>query len=337
MLKQRVREAGLLDKQPQFYLRSILVKMLLLAASLAAFVLFRQQPLVLALDAMALAIVFGQLGFQLHDAGHRQMFEEGRLNIAVGLLTGNLLLGISYGWWVDKHNQHHANPNQVDVDPDIGRGVISYSEAQALESRGVHRLIARYQAYLFFPLLFLLAWAMHANSGRFLLTRRSKYRPLELGLLAVHVLLYVGFFLYILGPWWTLIVIVIHQCCGGLYMASVFAPNHKGMPQVEADDHLDFLRQQVLTSRNVRGHPLTDVWYGALNYQIERHLFPTMARNRWPRRTSSSASSARSMAFPVTRPRCCNPIGRSSASCTRSELHCASAIPTAGQPQSRAA
>jgi fatty acid desaturase len=208
------------------------------------------------------------------------MFEEGRLNIAVGLLTGNLLLGMSYGWWVDKHNQHHANPNQVDVDPDIGPGVISYSEAQALESRGVHRLIARYQAYLFFPLLFLLAWAMHASSGRFLLTRRSKYRPLELGLLAVHVLLYVGFFLYTLGPWWTLIVIVIHQCCGGLYMASVFAPNHKGMPQVEADNHLDFLRKQVLTSRNVRGHPLTDVWYGALNYQIEHHLFPTMARNR---------------------------------------------------------
>jgi hypothetical protein len=36
VLMQRVREAGLLDKQPQFYLRSILVKMSLLAASLAA-------------------------------------------------------------------------------------------------------------------------------------------------------------------------------------------------------------------------------------------------------------------------------------------------------------
>jgi fatty acid desaturase len=280
VLKQRVREAGLLDKQPWFYVRSIIFKLTLLAASLAVFVLFRRQPWVLAADAVALAIIFGQLGFQLHDAGHRQMFEKGRLNTVVGLLTGNLLLGMSYGWWVDKHNRHHANPNDVDADPDIGPGVISYSEEQALASRGVLRLVARYQAFLFFPLLFLLGWIMHANSSRFLLGRGSKYRRLEVGLLALHVLLYVGFFFYWLGPWWALMAIGISQCCGGFYLASVFAPNHKGMPQVEAGSEPDFLRRQVLTSRNVRAHPLTDVWYGGLNYQIEHHLFPTMARNR---------------------------------------------------------
>jgi fatty acid desaturase len=34
----------------------------------------------------------------------------------------------------------------------------------------------------------------------------------------------------------------------------------------------------VLTARNIRGHPLTDLWYGSLNYQVEHHLFPTMPR-----------------------------------------------------------
>jgi fatty acid desaturase len=29
----------------------------------------------------------------------------------------------------------------------------------------------------------------------------------------------------------------------------------------------------------VRGAPLTDLFYGGLNYQIEHHLFPTMPRN----------------------------------------------------------
>ncbi|MDP8950858.1 MAG: fatty acid desaturase, partial [Actinomycetota bacterium] len=42
----------------------------------------------------------------------------------------------------------------------------------------------------------------------------------------------------------------------------------------------DFLRRQVLTSRNVTAHPLTDFWYGGLNYQIEHHLFPSMPRNK---------------------------------------------------------
>jgi hypothetical protein len=28
------------------------------------------------------------------------------------------------------------------------------------------------------------------------------------------------------------------------------------------------------------GHPLTDFWYGGLNYQIDHHLFPGMPRNQ---------------------------------------------------------
>jgi Fatty acid desaturase len=64
----------------------------------------------------------------------------------------------------------------------------------------------------------------------------------------------------------------------GLYLGSVFAPNHKGMPILSRDDDSDFLRRQVLTARNVRGGRLTDLLLGGLNYQIEHHLFPSMPR-----------------------------------------------------------
>ena len=50
------------------------------------------------------------------------------------------------------------------------------------------------------------------------------------------------------------------------------------MPLLEAGDRTDFLRRQVLTSRNVRGGWLTDAALGGLNYQIEHHLFPSMPR-----------------------------------------------------------
>ncbi len=208
------------------------------------------------------------------------MFERSRLNVLVGLLTANLGLGMSYGWWVDKHNRHHANPNSEDLDPDIGPGVIAYSEEQAWNSKGVGRFIAKYQAFFFFPLLFLLGFSMHYRSVQFLVKRRSKYRVLELVLLASFWLLYVGFFVLVLGPLPALLAILIQQCCGGCYMALVFAPNHKGMPQIEAGTNVSFLVRQVITSRNVKPHPLTDVWYGALNYQIEHHLFPTLPRNQ---------------------------------------------------------
>jgi fatty acid desaturase len=50
------------------------------------------------------------------------------------------------------------------------------------------------------------------------------------------------------------------------------------MPILAASDKTDFLRRQVLTSRNVRGNWLTDFALGGLNYQIEHHLFPSMPR-----------------------------------------------------------
>jgi fatty acid desaturase len=46
------------------------------------------------------------------------------------------------------------------------------------------------------------------------------------------------------------------------------------MPHPTGDE--DYLRKQVLTSRNVRGGWFVDVALGGLNYQIEHHLFPGM-------------------------------------------------------------
>jgi fatty acid desaturase len=63
-----------------------------------------------------------------------------------------------------------------------------------------------------------------------------------------------------------------------MYMGLSFAPNHKGMPAERPGDNWDFLRRQVLTSRNVQGGPVVDLLLGGLNYQIEHHLFPSMPR-----------------------------------------------------------
>jgi fatty acid desaturase len=277
VLKRRISAAGLLDKRPGYYLLSITTNFVLLAGSLL--VLFSYRNLwVQALAAAALGIVCGQLGYQLHDSGHRQMFAAGWKNALVGLFTADLLLGMSYGWWVHKHNLHHGNPNDVDLDPDIEVGAITYSTKDALARGRLGRLIAMYQVYLFFPLTTFLAWSMHVTGMRYLVSTASRYRLLEFGLLGLHSAIYVGAMLFFLGPWSALMVVVIHKAVGGAYMASVFAPNHKGMPQTDKNSRLDFVRTQVLTARNIRGHPITDLWYGSLNYQIEHHLFPTMPR-----------------------------------------------------------
>jgi fatty acid desaturase len=277
LLKRLIQDAGLLDKNPAYYALSIATNLLMWTACLV--VLFTVGTVwAQALAAAVLGIISGQLGFQLHDSGHRQMFASPGKNALVGLVTANLMLGMSYGWWVQKHNRHHGNPNDVDLDPDIKVGAIAYTEEQAQARRGAGRLAAMYQAYLFFPLTTFLAWSMHITGLTYLIKETSRYRRLEFVLLAVHAIVYLGAMVYFLGPWSALLVVLIHKAVGGAYMASVFAPNHKGMPQTDSESRLDFVRTQVLTARNVRGNPITDLWYGALNYQIEHHLFPGMPR-----------------------------------------------------------
>jgi len=276
-LKRRIQDAGLLNKRRGYYALSISTNMVLLVGCLV--VLFTVGTAWgQALAAIALGIISGQLGFQLHDSGHRQMFESARKNAIVGLITADGLLGMSYGWWVQKHNRHHGNPNDVDLDPDISVGAIAYTVEQAMARRKIGRLLAMYQGYFFFPLTTLLAWSMHVTGVSYLVTEKSRYRRLEFGVLVAHTLIYLGMMIFFLGPWSGLMVVLIHKAVGGAYLASVFAPNHKGMPQTDSTSKLDFVRTQVLTARNVFGHPLTDLWYGSLNYQIEHHLFPGMPR-----------------------------------------------------------
>jgi fatty acid desaturase len=276
-LMRQVRGAGLLDRRLGYYARKIVATVALMVAGWVVFALVGDSWWQLAVAAF-LAVAFTQFGFLGHDAGHLQIFRSRRGNYLVGLLLGNLGIGLSYGWWVDGHNRHHAHPNQKDKDPDIEIGALAFTVDQANAKRGLVRFIARYQAYLFFPLLLLEAVALRASSFEALARRGMRNRSWETLMIALHFVGYFAAVLLVLSPVKAAVFVLVHQGLFGLYLGCSFAPNHKGMPILEADDETDYLRRQVLTARNVRGGRLTDFALGALNYQIEHHLFPTMPR-----------------------------------------------------------
>jgi fatty acid desaturase len=277
-LLRNVKAAGLLDRRTRHYLIKIAITGGLLAGGWAIFVVLGDTWWQLAIAAF-LAIMFTQVGFIGHDAGHRQIFRSRRANYLTGLLHGNLAIGLSYGWWVDKHNRHHAHPNQEEKDPDIDIGVLAFSATQRRAKRGrVTRFITRRQGYLFLPLLMAEAVQLHINSIQALARRGLRHRAWEWLLLGLHTAGYLAAVLLVLPPVKAAVFILVHQALFGLYLGVSFAPNHKGMPVLAADDRTDFLRRQVLTSRNVRGNWLVDLVLGGLNYQIEHHLFPSMPR-----------------------------------------------------------
>jgi fatty acid desaturase len=277
-LSRQIKQAGLLDRRRGWYAAKIGSNLALLAAGAAAFAILGESWWQLA-TAAYLAVVFTQLAFVGHDAGHRQLFGSRRANDRVGLLHANLLVGISFGWWVPKHNAHHSNPNHEDLDPDISITALAFTADQASAKHGLVRLLARHQAWLFFPLLLLEAAHLHLASLKAIIRGGwGRANAVEGLLLGAHVAGYVTALVVVLSPLQALAFVVVQQGLFGLYLGCAFAPNHKGMPTLTQADELDFLRRQVLTSRNVRGSWPVDWLLGGLNYQIEHHLFPNMPR-----------------------------------------------------------
>ncbi|HEY1574723.1 MAG TPA: acyl-CoA desaturase [Pseudonocardiaceae bacterium] len=276
-LSRTIRDAGLLRRRYGYYL---LTMGLTIAAFAAAWVVFGflgnswWQLFV----AGFLALVCTHLSFIGHDAGHKQIFRGRRANDVVGVLHGGLV-GLSYGWWVSKHNRHHANPNHEDDDPDLDIPALAFTVGQGHTKIGLTRFIAKYQAFLFFPLLLLEGLNLHWASIQAVWRGQTKLGRVERALLLTNIAVYLAAVFLVLSPGIGVLFIVVHQCIWGVYMGCSFAPNHKGMPTLTAGHSLDFLRKQVLTSRNVRGGWWVDFTLGGLNYQIEHHLFPSMPRS----------------------------------------------------------
>ncbi len=253
------------------------------------------------LIAAALGILFTQVAFLSHEAAHRQILSSGPANDRLARLLGNGVVGMSYSWWTTKHTRHHANPNRVGKDPDIDVDTISFLEEDAATSRGIRQWITRRQGWLFFPLLTLEGLNLHYLAVRHVTGRGAvKGRWTEIGLLVlrfavvwtpVFVFLPLGMAFAFLG---------VQLAVFGIYMGASFAPNHKGMPVVAPGARLDFFSKQVRTSRNIRGGWWATSLMGGLNYQIEHHLFPNMARPHLARAREFVQAHCTALGIPYT-------------------------------------
>jgi fatty acid desaturase len=278
-LKQRIRAAGLLRKQPRYYTVKITGTVLLAVPSVVVMFLTRN-PFVQIVNALYLAAVFAQFGFLGHDIGHTQVVRKGPVATTLKLFFGPVLIGVSSTWWVTKHNAHHGHPNREGSDPDISLPIVAFSDNQVRAMNRMQRMVVRWQ-HVLLPFMLLFEGIVLRLSGIvYLLSRRGRRWAPELTLIAIGLVAYGGLIYYTLGLGTGIMFVLIQQAAFGLYMGSVFAPNHKGMPVLDGDAKVDFLLEQVVTSRNVSGGRATDFFFGALNYQIEHHLFPTMARNQ---------------------------------------------------------
>jgi len=277
-LLARVKSEGLLSRSRTYYIMLIVILSLSLLATITGMYFLGDTWAQLAL-APAMAVIMTQFSFVTHEAAHRQVFTSGQANDTTARILANAVVGISYSWWMSKHTRHHANPNTIGKDPDIQSDFIMFQDDKAAETKGFTKAFVKRQGWLFFPILTLEGLNLHVQAFRRVFSKEPlKHRGTEITLLLARNLGY-PVILLALMPWYIAAVfLVLHMALFGVYMGASFAPNHKGMPQIPAGLKVDFLRRQVMTSRNIRGGLFMDHFMGGLNYQVEHHLFPSMAR-----------------------------------------------------------
>jgi fatty acid desaturase len=274
-----VRDAGLLRRRHLYYWTQLVVAILAFAGIWVGFALLGHSWFQLIL-AGALGVVVTQFGFLGHDASHRQIFDSAAWNAWTARLLAGVFAGLSFSWWRAKHNRHHKSPNKAGYDPDIAPGAIAFTPDIVEARTGFSGWLAQRQGWFFFPLLTLEGINLHVSSLRSTLdgTAAQPWRRLEFVLVSTRLAAYVGVLLVFLPLGMAAAFFAIQMAVFGLCLGAAFAPAHKGMPIVPPSMKLDFLRRQVMVSRNVYGNPLVDFFMGGLNYQIEHHLFPNMPR-----------------------------------------------------------
>ena len=249
-----VRELGLLRRRYTYYWTRIGLVLAALGGVIAGFVLLGNSWFQL-LMAGALALILVQVAFLSHDSAHRQIFDSAAWNDWTARLLAGGLAGMSITWWKNKHSKHHNAPNQISKDPDIGIGVIAFTPDHAdSRRRGFIKWFGDRQGWLFFPLLTLEGLSLHVSSLQHLFRRgATRVERIEAAVVVSRLGLYVTA-LYVVLPFGKASAFLgLQLAVFGVCLGGSFAPNHKGMPLVPKTMKLDFLRRQVLMSRNIRG------------------------------------------------------------------------------------
>lgn len=276
-LRETITKEGILDRDYFFYASLFTVSMLGFLFSAFLFLVSFTTPL--APLYFLLFMIFGiQLAGIFHDAGHKAIFKSAKNNNMLGYITA-FVANMSFSYWKYKHNKHHAKPNEIDADPDIDIPLFSFTENKK-QQNFLTKSLLKYQAYLYYPLG---TTTLFYERYKSLIYMKNHFKPKMifeiLSLVAGAFFWYIAPF-FLLPPVLAVLFVILTNFGIGIYMSNIFAPNHKGMPQIKSGAKISFIEQQVRTARNIKPSLFVDTFYVGLNYQIEHHLFPDCPRRK---------------------------------------------------------
>ena len=227
------------------------------------------------------AVAMLTMGYVGHDAGHYSLSRVRWVNDVWGQFGMTFLCGFSFGFWRSRHNRHHAHCQEIEGDPDMRFGVLFsvYPDSDNWKTP-LGRVFLRVQKWAFWPLAAFYWVSLRYDGIRDLFQRPDETR-VDRFLIPLHWIALLVIPGLVFGWHAAIAAYLAMSCVSSVMTASVFIPNHIGMRRVDDTQKLSYLEQQITTSRNIANPPLLDFYYGGLNSQIEHHLFPRIAHNRY--------------------------------------------------------
>jgi fatty acid desaturase len=243
-----------------------------------------------------LVSTLGMLGVstQAHSASHGAFSDKKWQNQFLTYLGYPVLLGLSATYWLTKHvATHHKSPNIDGFDDDIHlQPLFALTHEQVQNSGRLVRFYYRYIQWLVVvPAISLNALNMQRWGWLYLFGKLARPRSrtlahwLDLGALALHLVLWIGLPMLFFPAGAVLLAYVLRMAVLGYVIFAAFAPAH--LPEEAAivdlsQRHADFALRQTATSLNYRTGPLGRLLCAGVEFQIEHHLFPNYSHVYYP-------------------------------------------------------
>ena len=274
-LRDRARDAGFLNDTPAAYAALLVCVSAFFGAAYAMLFFANEWQRYLLLIPVAFGMV--QYSYLGHDAGHFALSSKRRINTIVGVFSMTVMNGLAFSYWRKQHDQHHRHSQLESRDPDMQSDVVALYAESARNKRGIGKLVTRFQAPLILFLYFMHPFQIRLDGVRYVLRNPDSTRNDQVALLG-HVAVYLLLPAIALG-WQVALVnyLFVSMLCG-LFYGPAFITNHVGTESFTDAHQISYWRRQIIGSRNVRVPEIFDYYFGALNFQIEHHLFPDMSR-----------------------------------------------------------
>ncbi|KAJ3019473.1 hypothetical protein HKX48_002062 [Thoreauomyces humboldtii] len=289
-LEKKIRDAGLFDTNPWYYVAHIVEYAVFLTIGIVG-VVYGTQWWHYLTSAVFMGAFWQQTAFAAHDAGHNGITHVREWDATIGIFLGNFCGGLSIGWWKKSHYVHHIATNHPEHDPDIQQLPFFALSKRFLDNlhssfynRTMHftnfaKAMVPFQHLYYYVVLCFARFLLYVLGWTFILTEPNyDKRHLEMAGMTFYFT-WLTTLVSQLPNWKVRAAWIMLSHASTVFLHIQICVSHFSMSTEDMGKHEPFPAKMLRTTMDVMCHPMMDWFHGGLQFQAIHHLFPRVPRH----------------------------------------------------------